>query len=97
MAKMSLVELFDTSIEEIRHVFNERSGTGSMIWAIARLEDRLSEIMKLEDWMSPENNEKRNYIVDSIKHFQGNVNEICKGENTNVRKRKSEEPRRLFD
>jgi hypothetical protein len=90
VAKYSLVELFDLPIEEIRHAAMEKTGTGYLRWQIERCKDRIVEILEDPDWRNQEKSAMLNYIIASKEHFEGNYNELTRGENTNLRKTRME-------
>lgn len=88
--KQSLQEMFDVDHMTMFTHFASKPVHTAYRWAVERLTERLDLIWSMDNRHSPESVELRNYIADAIKHYQGNLDEFHRKQNSAIRKEKVE-------
>lgn len=88
--KQSLCEMFDVDHMTMFTNFASKPVHTAYTWAISRLKERLDLVWTMDDRHSLENIELRNYLADAIKHYQGDLDEFYRKENSAIREAKVE-------
>lgn len=88
--KLSLQQMFDVDHPTLFTEFASKPVHTAYSWAVNRLRERLDDIWLSEDRYSLEAIELRNYLVNAIKHYQGNLDEFYSKQNSAVREYRPE-------
>lgn len=88
--KKTLQDLFEVDHPTLFEEFASKTITGAYAWAIERLNKLILCTLDHPEPYSPEQSEKRNYLISAREHFQGNLDEIFLKTNTALREKKPE-------
>ena len=88
--KKSLQELFQVDHPTLFLEFGSKPTHTAYRWALTRIQQLIDESLNSEDPFSLEESDKRRYLCNAQRHYQGNYDELVKMQNTALREEKVE-------